>query len=258
MEKVEYRIGKNEVPLIGYLHEDLSAYCDTYSSRPALVVFPGGGYVRLSLREMDPVAFPFFAAGYQVFVLSYSVGEAIQNALPEDEGAEALKTIRLNAAKLKVDPEKIAVMGFSAGGHAALSVTCHWEKFGALSRPDAAILAYPVVTMGMFAHQGSMENLTHNDESLIRYYSLEKEVKSNTPPCFIWHTADDDSVPVMNALLLAQALTEKHVPYEMHIYPKGGHGLSTGRKEVGKEEKGVQSWIPLALSWLSDTLSFEL
>ncbi len=258
MKTVEYTIGDNASTLIGYIHEDLSEYCETYRRRPAVVVCPGGGYEFLSPREEDPVAFQFFAAGYQVFILRYSVGAAIRKVQPESEAAAAIKLIRSDAGKLNVEPGMIAIMGFSAGGHLALSLACHWKRYGSDTRPDAAVLAYPVVTMGEYAHGGSRKALTGGDSELVSYYSLETQVSEDTPPCFIWHTAEDASVPVMNSILLSSALSAVSVPFEMHIFQKGSHGLSIARKETGRVERNVQSWIPLSLSWLSSLFGVDL
>ena len=256
MRTVEFAIGGNAATLIGYIHEDLSGYCDTYRKRPVIIICPGGGYSFLSPREEDPPAFQFFAAGYQVFILRYSVGNAIRKVSPESEAAAAVSLIRENADELNAEKDMIAIMGFSAGGHLALSLACHWEKYGEDTKPNAAVLAYPVVTMGEYAHEGSRNAIAGNDGFLLGYYSLETQVTVDTPPCFIWHTADDSSVPVMNSILLATALSAVKVPFELHVFQKGKHGLSIARKETGDAEENVKSWVPLSLSWLSSLFSF--
>ena len=257
MRTVEYTIGNNESRLIGYIHDDLSSYCDTYRKRPAVIICPGGGYVHLSPREADPVAFQFLSAGYQVFILYYSIGEAIRKVSPESEAAAAIKLVRENSEDLDVEENMIAIAGFSAGGHLALSIACHWRLYGEESKPDAAVLSYPVVTMGEYAHAGSREALTDNDEKLISYYSLETQVSDDTPPCFIWHTAEDMSVPVMNSILLSSALSAVSVPFELHIFQNGAHGLSIARKETGMVEKRAEEWVQLSISWLSSLFGFS-
>lgn len=256
MKRVEYLIGRNGRSLIGYIHEDYSAICETYSRRPAVLVFPGGGYNHLSPREEDPAMFPFFAAGYQVFVLRYSVGDDILSSSPESEAAEAIAVMRRDADRLNIESDKIAVMGFSAGGHLAASIAAHHQLYGEESRVDAAILSYPVITMGRYTHQGSRDMLTHGDESLIDYYSIESQIRKEMPPCFIWHTAADEAVPVENSLMMASALRDGGVPFELHIFSEGRHGLSAGHNETGPAEKGVQDWIALAISWLSRLFRF--
>ena len=258
MNRVEYLIGRNGRSLIGYIHEDYSTLCETYRKRPAILIFPGGGYGYISPREEDPVLFPFFTAGYQVFMLRYSVVDDILSSSPEGEAAEALALIRKEAESLNIESDKIAVMGFSAGGHLAASIAAHQKRYGVDSRVDAAILCYPVITMGRYAHQGSKEKIVHGDASLIDYYSIETQVNEDMPPCFIWHTAADETVPVENSLLMASSLREKGISFELHIFSEGCHGLSAGHNETGMEEKGVQVWIDLAIAWLSRLFSFTL
>ena len=257
MKRVDYQIGKNKVGFYGYIHEDISVEGGEYKLRPAMIVCPGGGYIKLSIREEDPVVFPLFAHGFNVFVLKYSVGDAIKTSWPEEEAAEAISILRRDASLLDIDPKAIGIMGFSAGGHVAASIACHWKKFGASSKPDAAVLCYPVITMGEYGHQGSTDSLTGGDKALIDYYSLETQTDKDTSPCFIWHTFPDQSVPVMNALSFATALHKSGVETELHIYSRGIHGLSLGYRETGKEEKGVQSWMDLSLSWLDRLWNFS-
>ncbi len=256
MRTVRYSIGANKAEFYGYIHEDMASVGGCYAKRPAVIVCPGGGYILLSIREEDPVVFPLFSHGYNVFVLKYSVGPAIRTAWPEAEAAEAIAILRRDAEELMIDTDSIAIMGFSAGGHVAASAACHWEKYGKESRPDAAVLCYPVITMGPHGHQGSTDNLTGGDQELISYYSLETQVTERTAPCFVWHTFPDASVPVYNSLAFASALHEKGVCCELHVYSEGIHGLSLGHRETGKEEKAVQSWMALAISWIDRRWGF--
>ncbi len=258
MRKVHYLIGENKSEFYGYIHEDMESVGGCYRLRPAVIVCPGGGYWRLSIREEDPVVFPLFASGYNVFVLKYSLAEAIGRAWPEEEAALAISTLRRDAEALDIDPERIAIMGFSAGGHVAASIACHWKRYGAASRPDAAVLCYPVITMGEHGHKDCTAWLTKGESQLISYYSLETQVDHDTAPCFIWHTFPDALVDVWNSLSFASALHENNVPAELHVYSDGSHGLSLGRRETGKEEKGVQSWMGLAIAWLDRRWGFSL
>lgn len=256
MRSVRYLIGSNKAELIGYIHEDMSAVGGMYRTRPALIICPGGAYARLSIREEDPIAFPVFAHGYNVFILRYSVGDAIRSSAPEAEAAAAIEAIRHDSDKLLTDPDSIAILGFSAGGHVAASIACHWKRYGRASRPDAAVLCYPVISTGAFGHAESTGNITGGDSGLMEYYSLEKQVDDDTVPCFIWHTLTDASVDIRNAMMFASALIEHGVECELHVYPHGAHGLSLGYRETGEEEKCIQGWSDLMLSYLDGRWGF--
>ncbi len=254
-----FRVGSAAATVKAYIHEDLTPYCQSYRKRPAVVICPGGGYVHLSPREADPVALPLFSAGFQVFILYYSICDDISISSPESELADALIRIRERADAFDVDPDRIAVMGFSAGGHVAASLLCHHKGYGPDARPSLGILAYPVITTGEYCHKGSVDMITHGrDSRLMEYYSLETQVSADTPPCFIWHTAEDAKVPVENSLMFLKALLSFGVSAEFHLYPNGRHGLSTARRETGSEMKEVQSWLDLLISWLEMMWDFEL
>ncbi len=259
MEIKTFRIGNANAYLKAYIHEQLPANCSFGKDRPAIMICPGGGYERLSARETDPVALPLFAAGYQIFILYYSVKEDIRMSRPEEEAADAIKLIREKSGELDVDSSKVAIMGFSAGAHVSASLLCHHRRYGDASRPTLGILCYPVITTGEGCHKGSVKWITDNgDKALMEYYSLEKQVCRDTPPCFIWHTVEDQTVPVSNSLKFVEALLEKNVSVEYHMYRVGKHGLSTAKKEVGTELKEVQSWMDLLLNWLRSMLDFSI
>lgn len=230
--------------------------------RPAVLVCPGGGYEFCSPREAEPIAMQFVAAGYQAFVLDYSVKPAkYPRALEEASMSVAL--IRERAEEWSIDVDKIAVCGFSAGGHLAGNLANCWAaenlaSFEGKNRPNAAVLCYPVLTAGEFAHQGSFENLLPDpkDQNARDKVCLENHVSSNTPPTFLWHTAADSCVPVENSLIMATELQKAHIPFELHIYPEGGHGLSLANAEVCAETESyyshVATWMPLAIEWLDN------
>jgi len=234
--------------------------------RPAVIICPGGGYEHLSDREGEPIAMQFLSMGCHAFVLHYSLAPDVF-PYPQMELAYAVSLVRSHAAEWMVDPEKIIVCGFSAGGHLACSLGAYWNQeflYKPLElapediRPDGMILAYPVITSGPFCHSGSFLNLLGSDsgnETLRRLVSLEYQVGAHTPRTFLWHTSTDNSVPVKNSYLLAEALTEHGVNVEMHIYPEGGHGLSLATSEVSGEDGRYivplcQNWISLAKTWL--------
>ncbi len=238
----------------------------TKKVRPAVVICPGGGYRHLSPREGEPVAMQYLAMGCHAFVLRYSIAPArFPTALRQL--ALLMAQIREHSREWLVDPERIVVSGFSAGGHLACSLGAFWNRefvWGPLGlgaeevRPAAMILSYPVITSGPFCHAGSFENLLGEeagDKEKRNLVSLERQVGPHTPSTFLWHTAADNSVPVQNSLLLAQALAECGVSIELHIYPEGCHGLSLATEDTssGKEnmvEPRCQGWIGLAGEWL--------
>lgn len=227
--------------------------------RPLVIVFPGGGYGRRSPREAEPVALRLLSLGIQAVVIEYSCFPALYPTALH-EAAEAVAYCRAHAGEWHADPNKIAVLGFSAGGHAAGSIGILWERaeMGDSCRPDAMILCYPVISGGEFAHRGSFKHLLGDKhDEMVDFVSLEKHVKENTPPTFLWHTWADETVPVENSLMLAWELRRKGVDCEMHIYHQGKHGLSLSNEEcfpVGAPNmrQECQSWIDMAARWLKE------
>lgn len=247
----------------GYLLDPISVSPE--KKRPAILIFPGGGYRRRSDREGEPVAMQYLAMGCHAFILHYSVAP---NRFPTalQEAARAIADIREHAAEWKIDPDKILVCGFSAGGHLAGSIGTFWhnpiasEVLGLTAeqiRPNGLILCYPVITAGDFCHQGSFDHLLGEapDEQQLTLVSLENQVTAQMPPVFLWHTLTDQSVPVENSLFLASAMRQAGVSFELHIYPDGVHGLSLANEETGGSDDslvvpGCQSWISLVESWI--------
>ena len=226
--------------------------------RTALCIFPGGGY-SIQAIEKEGCRIAGWAAehGMVGVVVKYRVS-GTNNAVgrfpgPLLDARQALRTVRKNASSLGIDPLRIGVMGFSAGGHLAASLGVHWRELG-LPRPDGMILGYPVITAGKYAHRGSIQNLAGSDDP--GWYSLETQVTADTPPAFFWHTVTDPEVPVQNSLLLAGALSAAGVRYEMHLYPRGVHGLSLATPEVDEPEKHrvadphIAGWFGQCLEWL--------
>ena len=210
--------------------------------RPLILICPGGGYDHLSARESEPIARKMNALGYQAAVLTYSL---VPNRYPTQllEVAAAVGLLRERAWDLKADPEKIAVMGFSAGAHVAGSLGTCWEDellvrvlggTAKLYRPYAQILCYPVITSGEYAHRGSFACILGDapSEELLARVSLEKRVDEGCAPTFIWHTFADTAVPVENSLLMASALRKAGVKTELHIFQNGKHGLALGTAET--------------------------
>lgn len=222
--------------IVSYIHEDKKV-------RPCMLVVPGGGYRYVSSTEADPVARTFYAAGYNVFVLAYTVNYLDEplKLQPLMDIARAVRIIRYHAEKCSVDPDKMAVCGFSAGAHLCASLCVHYPdisdpdpKYAPISaRPDAAVLGYPVITSGEYAHRDSFTALLGADagEKELEYMSLEKHVTDDMPPCFLWQTASDDSVPVENSYLFAMACRKAGVPFAHHVFSEGIHGMSVATEE---------------------------
>lgn len=238
----------------------------TKDKRPCLLICPGGGYGFCSEREGEPIALHFLTEGFNVFVLKYST-EPHRFPSQLREVAAALELIYRFSDLWNCDTKKIAIMGFSAGGHLAAHYSTMYdckevrEVFPDSKKVNGSILCYPVITADeKYRHEGSFVNLLGHkpDSDEEKYFSCDRLVTENTPPAFLWHTTEDTCVPVMNSLLYAKALTENGVPYELHIYPFGGHGLSTCDKHtnfrVSKITEYDKDWLINVKKWLKITL----
>jgi len=236
---------------------DNSPEIDPGRRYPAVLILPGGGYGFCSDQEAEPVALPFLSAGCTAAVLRYSVAPA-RHPTQLHEATAALAHLRGHADVYHIDPARVFVCGFSAGGHLAAMLGCLWHETpqGELARPTGMILCYPVVSGGEHAHRGSFENLTGGDAALTQALSMETRVDERTPPAFLWHTADDSAVPAMNSMLIAQALATKGIPYALHIFPRGVHGLSMANDLTAPVSNAAMinpqaaRWFPLAVEWL--------
>ncbi len=257
---------------IALSHCELVSYVPTPSvempPKPAIVICPGGGYSHLSPREAEPVALVFASMGFNAYVVYYRIAP---NRYPVGllDVAEAVAWVRANAADQHTNPDAIAVAGFSAGGHVACSLGVRWQDEALLAkagltpaqvRPNAMLLAYPVITGGEFAHRGSFVSLT-GTEDLAEHekHSLDALVTPNTPPTFLWHTWEDGAVPVENTLMMAAALRRAKVLTEVHIFPHGGHGLGlanavTAMPGCGHCVPECAAWPELAARFLRDAM----
>lgn len=245
----------------------LTVYCrERYGDllqkvRPAMLVIPGGAYEGVSAREGEPVAMRFLHEGFGAFMLEYTVRTPYP--VPLIEGAMAMAYIRENAQKYGVDPAHVGALGFSAGGHlAGMLATLYADEpvkkaLGERTiRPDAVILAYAVLTAANFTHDVTMRNITGGDPALMKKLCIADGVTADCPPAFLWHTMEDDAAPVENSLLYAEACRKAGVPFEMHIFEKGNHGISVGSIETTETRAAVEPiahaavWFELAALWL--------
>lgn len=234
-------------------------------NRPVVVICPGGGYLRTSDREGEPIAMAFAAQGFHTVVLRYPCAPT-RFPIALYALGEAMLWLRSHAAQYSLNPDQITVSGYSAGGHLAASLGVLWqeaflsEHLGCKAediRPNAMILGYPVITSGEFAHRPSFTNLLGEGaaQELLEYVSLEKRVTGATPPAFLWHTFSDEVVPVENSMLFASALRAAGVPFELHIYSVGEHGLGLASKVTENHlcERvcpACEGWVELASAWL--------
>lgn len=277
MQNIEIHL-KERFPLLGedgkdpvlttYLPYNMSQMNRQDLKRPTILLCPGGGYSMVSQREAEPIAVHFLPEGFNVFILTYSVKP---HTFPVQlrEVAAAMELIYENAEAWHVDTNKIAIMGFSAGGHLAAHYSNSYncpevrEVFPDSKGVQASILCYPVIsTAEEYCHKGSFQNLTGHayplNDAESQKFSCDKLVTEKTPPAFLWHTAADGSVPVANSLLYAQALAKHNVPFGLHVYPAGRHGLSTVDEQTNDElppqVQTAKAWLPALMQWLKDML----
>ncbi|MEI6195996.1 MAG: alpha/beta hydrolase [Verrucomicrobiota bacterium] len=222
----------NDIPTItAYLPDPTNA------TGAAMVICPGGGYAHLAPHEGNDYALWLNQHGVTCFVLKYRLGSSgYHHPAMLNDAARAVRWVRAHADDYKIDPKRVGIMGSSAGGHLASTLVTHFDAGDTnatdaierqSSRPDLGILCYAVISLGEFAHKGSEQNLLGKNPSpeLVQLLSNELQVTTNTPPCFIWTTFKDKTVPMENSLLFAGALRKNRVPFDLHVYQKGGHGM---------------------------------
>jgi len=223
----------------------------------AVVVCPGGGYGALSMdKEGDQIARWLNSLGVSAFVLKYRLGPKYHHPVELGDAQRAIRTVRSKAAENRLLPDRIGIMGFSAGGHLASTAGTHFDAGDAAasdpidrfsSRPDFLVLCYPVISFGEFAHQGSKRNLLgeNPDPKLVASLSNETQVTAQTPPTFLFHTNADNGVPVENSVLFYMALRKAGVPAELHIYERGPHGVG-----LAQTDEALSSWPARLADWL--------
>ncbi len=237
-----------------------------YAADPAkktgatMLILPGGGYGSLAEHEGTGYAEWFASHGIQAYVLKYRLGSnGYRHPIELGDAARALRMVRAFAKRDGLDPKRVGVIGSSAGGHLASTLATHFDAgaTGATdpieresSRPDLAILCYAVISMGEFGHAGSRKNLLGENPpaDLVQNLSNELQVRQDTPPCFLWHTVEDKVVPVENSLLFAAACRKAGVPFSLHIYENGAHGLGL----FGRNHQPAPPWGEQLLYWFKE------
>lgn len=241
---------------------------DGEALRPAVVICPGGGYECVcEYWEGERYAMAYAAAGFNTIVVNYTTKGGGVYPRQLREVVRAFEITRKYAEEWHIDPHKIAVCGSSAGGHLAASLSTLWNNEAVFTkeqiasrrhRPDATVLSYPVITSGDKVHKGSFRALLDTeDETDPRWdlLSLEKRVNDDTPSAFLWHCFDDPEVPVENSLYYAKALREHNIPFELHIYPKGGHGIQLTTQRILRSRSMFPrdyNWHKMSVDWLAD------
>lgn len=263
-ETREVGVNNQTAILTSYLISN-TAEIDINRKRPAVIICPGGGYEFTSDREAEPIALKMMNMGFHAFVLHYNVKPHVYpQALLEL--ATAVQIVRGNHQVWGIDPSKIIVAGFSAGGHLAASLGVFWQGSLLVEKmkgekeswqPNGLLLAYPVISSGEFIHEGSFKALlAENYPQMKDELSLEMQVNADTPPTFLWHTFEDDVVPMENSMLFASHLRRNEIPFELHLFPKGGHGLSLATAETSRDFYGINEqvavWPELFERWVQN------
>jgi acetyl esterase/lipase len=246
----------NDIPtLTAYLPDPTNA------TGAAMIICPGGGYQHLAPHEGNDYALWLNQHGVTCFVLKYRLGShGYRHPAMLNDGARAVRWVRAHAGEFKLDPHRVGLMGSSAGGHLTATVLTHFDAGDPAaadpieresSRPDLGVLCYAVITMGEFTHQGSKDSLLGKNPppDLVAQLSNELQVTTNTPPCFLWTTFEDTTVPMENTLQFAQALRKNHVPFALHVYEKGGHGMGLKDKPPFAHP---HPWAADCLFWLQE------
>ncbi|MBR6675859.1 MAG: alpha/beta hydrolase [Clostridia bacterium] len=238
---------------------------DPSPARDALLILPGGAYAGHAAHEAEPVVRAFMPHCFNCFVLYYSVGEKAKFPRPLKDVSMAVAHIKRNAKKYNIDPERVFVLGFSAGGHLAASLGTMYDRDFAAFEGMAAgenkvrgmILGYPVATLGDCTHEFSRSMVMGKADATREEwekYSPDKNANEGSAPAFIWHTAEDKDVSVKNSLILAGELIKRGIPTELHVYPYGHHGLSVANKEIECEnptnvDPHVAGWVKDCIEW---------
>ncbi|MDB5084781.1 MAG: esterase/lipase-like protein [Bacilli bacterium] len=228
---------------------------ETAEPTACVIVCPGGGYTHRAAHEGEPIARWLNRNGMSAVVLNYRVAP-YKHPSPLLDAQRAIRFVRAHADEWRIDLHRVGILGFSAGGHLAATVGTHYDSGREQAadpierhscRPDLLVLCYAVISLLDSPHTGSRKNLTGDEaeDQLLHLLSNERHVTDDTPPTFLWHTADDASVPVENCFLFARALNTHKVPFELHVFESGRHGLG-----LALDNPNVKPWTDLCALWL--------
>jgi len=229
-----------------------------------MIICPGGGYSGLAAHEGEGYAHWLNQQGIAAFVLKYRLGSGgYRHPRMLEDAARAMRMVRFHAAEWKLDPKRLGIIGSSAGGHLTSTLLTHFDAGQAEAadpidrvscRPYLGVLCYAVITMGDETHKGSRDNLLGKNPSpeLIKELSNQLHVSQETPPCFLFHTSEDKAVPVENSLDFAAALRRAKVPFELHIYEHGAHGLGLGTRSLHPDPAEMHPWTRECQRWLKE------
>ena len=268
-ETLKFKIGANLITLDCYLKREAE-------NMDSVLIFPGGGYTHVcSDREGEMIAEAFFERGLNAFVLDYTVGEGVLYPNHLIEASFAITYIKTHAAEFGIDPERIFTVGFSAGGHLSGSMAILHKDPEVLeylgikkgdNKPCGSILSYPVVTALENTHEGSFAALTGKPFAKIsdpekKKLSLEANVDEDSAPIFIWHTSEDQAVPVIGSLRLAEAYNRIGRAFSLHIYPYGVHGLALANERTSNGNPDFiqplpQAWVDESVRWIKTVKSY--
>lgn len=252
----------------------LTTYCpDNFKEwslgekRKCILVIPGGGYCFVSEREAEPVALRFVGHNIACFVLKYTIAPNLKYPNPIVEAFAAIAYIRKNSEKYNIDSDKISVLGFSAGGHLAATVSCYhtsqeYADYLNISldeiKINGCILSYPVISSGLHSHAGSIKNVSQGREDLMEKLSIEKHITKDFPKTFIWHTTFDTVVPIENSLYLAEELSKNKIFFELHIYPMLDHGQALCDRSVYNQNTPEEDIVKMKhnTQWVDNAIHF--
>ena len=257
LKEIDPRFDNEESHLRIYIADEN----ESVSKRPGMLVCPGGGYSFCSEREGENVACRFLSEGFNCFVLYYTVNK--KYPAPQLDLALVFAYIRQHEEEFKLLPNTLSIIGFSAGGHLVGSYGYLYPELAellkvepTLLRPFSITMAYPVVVLTSKTHSGTRDVISENEPELIEKLNIPEHVTSDYPPTFVWTTKDDDLVPSINSVLMAEALEKNHVPYEFHLYESGWHGASianrscTNKGDLTEKMKDFRDWASLTADFI--------